>query len=431
MGSELQHAGKGFKSFLKTLTMTKTERTNSINRNVVEYKPCDADAFFNPAHGVYNALVSGGDPEIRTSVMVSQAICAVQNGFPVIILHEGNRQLEQELRSNFSGDDRYKEVSSSSPCFEPFYGLNDLEISNQILETAPKDYDIRFNVRYYVEGISAFLKTSGKPFSFKLLSTCPHDRIFDKVDNLKVQGKINDHEAQDIKAKLLMGQSENYKLDTFLAGLQMEIEPLMYGAKRGQRPLNIIAAIKSGSILCFDLVSVTNKLLFNIIIYQLKLALSRGMQYEIIIDSIPINSNESYKAYMGAPSDHICRTIAADDFYGMAGGDDKIFSAVAGDSAILIVMNHSAGHSAMKWAEFFGQYDKFEQSYSTSRGGSRKTLFSLVVSPNYNKTVNVNRNREYIVKPEEIMRMGNGEAYVQSAAIGELAHLILTVEKSL
>lgn len=426
MGNKLERDDKGFKSIFKAMTMTNTDRANSMNRSVVEYKPCAVDVFFEPSRGVYNALVSGGDPRLRTSAIVAQTLCAASNGFPVIVIHEGNHLLEQQLRRNFSGSGKYKEISSNSPCFEPFYGLNELEISNQILETAPKDYDIKFNARYYVDGIGAYLRASGKNLSFKLFSTCPHSMIFDKVDNLEIQGKISDHEAQEIKSKLMMGQSENYKLDSFFASLRMEMEPLMYVTKRGWQPLNIITALKNNSILCFDLSSVTNKLLLNTVVYQLKLALTRGMQYQIIIDSIPIDSNESYASYIRAPSDKVCKTIAADDFYAMVGGDEKLFSAVVGNTQTLIVMNHSSGHSATKWSEVFGQYDKLEESYSTSRGGSRRTPFSLMSSPNYNRTINISKNREYIVKPEMIARMGNGEAFVLSAALGQLCHLYLS-----
>lgn len=426
LGSELERADKGFIGILKAMTMTNTDRANSINRSVVEYKPCDVDAFFNPSRGVYNAIVSGGNPRLRTNAIVAQALCATSNGFPVIIIHEGNHLLEQQLRGNFYGSGKYKEISINSPCFEPFYGLNELEISNQILETAPKEYDIKYNARYYVDGISAYLRACGKTLSFKLFSTCPHSILFDKVDYLEIQGKISNDEAQEIKSKLMMGQSENYKLDSFLASLRMEMEPLMYVSKRGQRPLNVVTALKDNAILCFDLSSVTNKLLLNTVIYQLRLALTRGIQYQIIIDSIPIDSNESYASYIRTPSDKVCKTIVTDDFYAMVGGDEKVFSAVVGNMQTLIVMNHSSGHSAAKWAEVFGQYDKFEESYSTSRGGSRRTPFSLISSPNYNRTVNISKNREYIVKPEMIVRMGDGEAFVLSEALGQLAHLIIT-----
>lgn len=64
-----------------------------------------------------------------------------------------------------------------------------------------------------------------------------------------MQGKISDHEAKEIKSKLMMGQSENYKLDSFLASLRMEIEPLMYVSKRGKYPLNIVTALKHNAIM--------------------------------------------------------------------------------------------------------------------------------------------------------------------------------------
>ena len=426
LSNELERADKGFAGVLRAMMMTNTQRVNLMNRSVVEYKPSEVDAFFDPARGVYNALISGGDPRLRNSAIVAQAICSSLNGFPVVVLHEGNYLLEQQLRSTFSSSGKYKEISVNAPCFEPFYGLNELEISKQILETAPKEYDIKYNAKDYIDGISAYLKANGRNRSFKLFSTCPHSMIFDKVDDLEIQGKISDHEAQAIKSKLMMGQSENYKLESYFSSFKMEIEPLMYVSKKGYRPLNIIAALKSNSILCFDLASITNKILLNTIIFQLKLALTKGLRYQIVIDSIPIESNDLYSSYIRAPSDKVCKTISADDFYAMVGGDEKVFSAVVGNMQTLIIMNHSSGHSATKWAEIFGQYDKYEESYSTSRGESRRTPFSLMGSPNYNRTVNISKNREYIVKPEMISRMGSGEAFVLSAALGQLAHLILT-----
>lgn len=426
MGNELQRSDKGFAGVWKALTMTSTDRANSINRSVNEYNPCSVEAFYDPQRGVYNSIVSGGNRSVRVRAMQAQAECAVQNGFPVVILHEGNRELENQIKMTFSGSGKYKEISNRNPGFEPFYGLNELEISNQILETAPKDYDIKFNARYYIEGVSEYLTKSGKHLSFKMFSTCPHALIFDKVDDLRMQGRISDAEEQQIKSKLMMGQSENYKLDTFLASLQMEMSPIMYVPHQGHSPVNIISALKKDSVLCVDIASTSNKLLINTLVYQLKLALTRGLRYTLIVDSIPINANEMYASYIKAPTDKVCRMIASDDFYAMVGSDEKIFSAVVGDSQIVVVMGHTSGNSATKWAEVFGQYDKFEQSYSTSRGSSRRTPFSVFSSPNQQRTVNISKNREYIVKPEAITRMGHGEAYVLTAARGELAHLVLT-----
>lgn len=425
MSNELQRADKGIAGFLKSLTMTNTDRANAANRSVIEYHPCAVDAFFEPNRGVYNSVVSGGENRIRVNALVAQAICAVENHFPVIVLHEGNHELESQLRSTFTSSGKYSEISSRTPSFEPFYSLNEIEIANQILEAAPKEYDIRFSARYYIEGVSEYLNKSGKHLSFKLFSTCPHALLFDKVDDLRMQGRITDAEEQEIKSKLMMGQSENYKLDTYMASLKMEMSSLMYVPGSGQQPTNIIDALNHQSVLCIDVTSATNKLLLNTLIFQLKLALTRGFRYTLLVDSIPLNANESYANFLKAPTDRICTMISSEDFYSMMGGDERAYATLIGNSQITVVMSHNSGSSATKWAEVFGQYDKYETSYSRSKGSSRRTPFSIFASPHQSSSLSISERREYIVKPEAIMRMGYGEAYVLTAARGELAHLIL------
>ena len=36
---------------------------------------------------------------MRVKAMAAQAICAVKNNFPVVILHEGNYELEDQIRN--------------------------------------------------------------------------------------------------------------------------------------------------------------------------------------------------------------------------------------------------------------------------------------------------------------------------------------------
>lgn len=425
LSNELQRSDKSFAGFLRSLAMTDRERLNAANRGVVEYQPCSVNAFFEPNYGVHNAVVSGGENIMRVNAMLAQAICSIKNNFPVVILHEGNRELENKMRNTFLSSGKYVEISSRNPCFEPFFFLNELEIGNQIFESALKEYDIKFEARYYIEGISKYLKKSGKDLSFNLFSTCPHALLFDMVENLCMQGKITAAEEQEIKSKLMMGQNEIYKLDTYMASLKMEISSLMYAPQNGLQPVNIISSLNNGGILCIDMVSITNKLLFNTLIFQLKLALAKGLRYTLFIENIPLGANEMYANFIKASTDRICTMISSDDFYSMMGGDEKAFSTLLGNSELTVVMSHNSGNSAMKWAEFLGQYDKHEMSYSKSKGFMRRTPFSVFGGSNQSSSVNISERREYIVKPEVIMRMGYGEAYILTAARRELAHLIL------
>lgn len=428
MSDELQRADKGISGFLRSLMMTSTDRINAWNRGIIEYQPCSIDAFFTPDRGVYNAVISGGENKMRVKAMAAQAICAVKNNFPVVILHEGNYELEDQIRNVFGGNDKFVEVNNDTSCFEPLFSLNELEIANQIMETASELYDMGWKARYYIEGIGEYLKKSGKNLSFNMFSTCPHAQMFEKVENLRMQGGINDIEEQQIKSKLMKGQSEIDKLDTYMASLKMEMGDLRYIPGNGQQPINIISALNDAEIICIDIASAMNKLLLNTLVFQLKLALSKGIRYTLIVDSISLNANEAFANYLKAPTDRICTLIAADDFYSMVGGDEKAFNALMGRCQIAVVMSHTSGNSATKWAEIFGQYDKYETSYSRAKGSSKRTPFSLFASPYQNNTVNINERREYVVKPEKIMRMGYGEAYVLTSARGELAHLILNDE---
>lgn len=55
-------------------------------------------------------------------------------------------------------------------------------------------------------------------------------------------------------------------------------------------------------------------------------------------------------------------------------------------------MGHTAGHSATKWAEVLGQYDKYEEIYLRSQGRSKRIPFSLFSSPNYQNSVSISKN---------------------------------------
>lgn len=427
MSNDLQKRDQGFKGMFRTLFMSPTDYANEMNRSITNYDPNTIDPFFDPSRGVFNTIVSGGDTRVRNSAIVAQTTNAIHNNFPVIILHEGNSRLERDLRTNFQRTGHYQEISTSSPAFEPFYKLSALEITNLIMETAPKDYELKQEARYYIDGIAQVIKKSGKNLSFKMFVTCPHALMFDRVTTLQQQGTISDAEAQDITSRLMTGQLEKLKIESFLSNLKMEIEPFLYQSHCGYKPVNIFSSIKDGQILCFDIASVTNSFLINTLVFQLKLALTRGLPYVLIVDSISTSGNENLSKFLMNQSDKISTMLCADDFYSMVGSDEKIFSALVGNSPNLVIMSHSSNQSAIKWSEVFGQYDKLEQSFSKTKGGSKRTPFSLLSSPNYSNQVTTSKAREFIIKPEQITRLGQTEAYILSAARGEVAHLHIVV----
>ena len=421
MSGELERADVGFGGFFKSMLMSNTARANSNNRGIAEYKPCAISSLFDVNNGVYTAVVSGGDPDIRNKAIIAQTECAIGNNFPVVIIHESNDRLNYQLENAFGSNGRYVEISQDNPCFEPFFGLNPMELVNQIIETAPKSLDIKHVLRYYMDGLVSYLNAKKKHASFKMLSSCPHAFIFDKVDDLQMNGLISDGEAQTMKSKLMMGQSESLKLDAYLSTFEMEIQPIRYMTGYKAKPTNIFSALTQQKIVSMDIGSSVNEISMNTIAYQIGLAQKRGMRFVLIIDSISVGSNEAFSKLLKTPNKSCPRTIVSEDLYAMAGGDEKLFSAIVGDSGIMIVMRHSSGQSATKWAETFGQYDRYDETYSNSTGKSREP-FKLFSSTNRNSSVSISKSRAFIVQPEVISRLGSGEAYVMSAALGHCGH---------
>ena len=96
---------------------------------------------------------------------------------------------------------------------------------------------------------------------------------------------------------------------------------------------------------------------------------------------------------------------------------------MTGNSQIFVVMGHTSAKSAEKWSEILGRYDRYDESFSYGKG---VTPFSLFPSPCQIRAVSTAGRSEFVVKPEQITHLDRGEAYVLTAARGELCHLYLT-----
>lgn len=421
--TELKRADGGF---FQSLIMPRTERVNKGNRGINEYKPNQIEAFFPDGSGVGNMLISGGIPKVRNAAICAQIGNAINNGLPVIVLHEGDHYLERIIRNFLSGTNYYEEISQSRPTFEPMYELSGLEISNEIVQSTPKEFDMKFNVKYYLDGVADFMNRIGKNTSFHMYLTCPHMEIFDKVDNAQMSGRISDDAATKIKSKLMMGQSENLKLESALANFEQEMSSIMWRNGSSYPPVNIISSIKRKKVLCFDVVSLSNQMLANTIVYQLKLALTKGMPYVLILDSLTLGFNEQFKDFVQMNSNNVALMISSDDLYALTGGDDKLFDTFVGNSPLTFILSHKAGNSAKKWADVIGQYDAWIESYSTNYG-TQSNPFQIFSSHSRGRSTSQQKNREYIVKPERISRMNDTEAFVLSRYRNETAHIQLLI----
>ena len=399
------------------------DRMNQGIDGVVNYKSCSVENFFESQYGTINTIVSGGSDDIRFKVLRAHIAIAINDGFPVIVLHQGNPYIGSRLRNEFGGVVETNIVEIGSACYDPFYDLDGGAISELVMGAAPKSFDIKHNAKYYIEGVVELLKKSKKKPYFNLLATCPHTTLFDKIDDLVGKNQISDSDGQEIKSKLMIGQSESVKIESYFYTLQTQIQPFLYRTKSREKPVNVRKNISNKELLVINIGNIANELYVNVLIEELKRAIAYGSSAAVVLDSISIVGNDKLKELIMGLSGQVRFTVIGDDVVALSGSDEQLFTTLVGRAKKIVVLSHNAGTSAVKWSQVFGEHDKQEQSYSVSKGGSYNSPIPFMASPNYNKQVNYNWKREYIVKPEKIMNLGYGEAFVYSGDINELAHV--------
>ena len=399
------------------------DRMNQGIDGVVNYKSCSVENFFESQYGTINTIVSGGVDDIRFKVLRAHIAIAINDGFPVIVLHQGNPYIGSRLRNEFGGVVETNIVDIGSACYDPFYDLDGGAISELVMGAAPKSFDIKHNAKYYIEGVVELLKKSKKKPYFNLLATCPHTTLFDKIDDLVGKNQISDSDGQEIKSKLMIGQSESAKIESYFYTLQTQIQPFLYRTKSREKPVNVRKNISNKELLVINIGNIANELYVNVLIEELKRAIAYGSSAAVVLDSISIVGNDKLKELIMGLSGQVRFTVIGDDVVALSGSDEQLFTTLVGRAKKIVVLSHNAGTSAVKWSQVFGEHDKQEQSYSVSKGGSYNSPIPFMASPNYNKQVNYNWKREYIVKPEKIMNLGYGEAFVYSGDINELAHV--------
>lgn len=399
------------------------DRMNQGIDGVVNYKSCSVENFFESQYGTINTIVSGGSDDIRFKVLRAHIAIAINDGFPVIVLHQGNPYIGSRLRNEFGGVVETNIVDIGSACYDPFYDLDGGAISELVMGAAPKSFDIKHNAKYYIEGVVELLKKSKKKPYFNLLATCPHTTLFDKIDDLVGKNQISDSDGQEIKSKLMIGQSDSVKIESYFYTLQTQIQPFLYRTKSREKPVNVRKNISNKELLVINIGNIANELYVNVLIEELKRAIAYGSSAAVVLDSISIVGNDKLKELIMGLSGQVRFTVIGDDVVALSGSDEQLFTTLVGRAKKIVVLSHNAGTSAVKWSQVFGEHDKQEQSYSVSKGGSYNSPIPFMASPNYNKQVNYNWKREYIVKPEKIMNLGYGEAFVYSGDINELAHV--------
>ena len=202
------------------------KKNDQISRGVTEIKQSNYDQLLPAGSNAENMIITGGNKLIRANWIAQITANSYAQGYPVIIIHGGNDYLKNALMSKISSSS-LDFIDENTPLYEPFYKQTSKEISKFLIDSATTDYDLKKNAMYYINGMCDFLHFKKIKPTLSSFNKCPHMHLFDKIDGLVLNGCITDVQGQEIKSKLMMGQSEQIKIEALINDLYDQFAPIL------------------------------------------------------------------------------------------------------------------------------------------------------------------------------------------------------------
>lgn len=399
-------------------TIRNIEKNNELRRNITRYDPSDIEGFIERDANVGSYIISGGNINYRAKAAASVAACSLEQNIPVVIIHEGDKTFESDVTYATSFTNNKVIITSNTAVYDPLYNRTNNEICNLILNSCNQSLKINASGQQYILGLAEFIKSKNIPPYCEMFVSCPHDEIFEKIDESEQKGFLNNNDATKIRNELMQGQTERASIQSFFSQLSYQGMGIISNKGNRNSAVNIKTAVKHNGLLMMDIGSSTNEILINLVVNEIKEVLASGKQIMLILDDININSNELLSKLIKSISTRCLTTFVSTDVYSMLGADEKLFYAFTANACKCIIFSHTSGATCNKWSELLGYYDVDKVSQNIALNQNYQWGYS---SGNSN-SISVSTNREFIVKPEEISRMKPNEVFILDRNAKELAH---------
>lgn len=395
---------------------------NENNRGIKKYRPSAIEAFFSPTEPLGNVLISGGTQELRNRAVIGALNCALNNSIGVVVLHVGNKMLESIIEQRYQNSVVF---NYQNAIYEPLIGLSNDEIIRIIQNSATKLCEINSGGRYYIDGVTDFIRSKNISPYCEMYMTCPHLELIDRVDDAEYKGHISSALAQRIKTSLVQGQAQRSDVENYFNLLRHQAQGLLSNRYNLSLATSLRSVVKRNGIAVVDVGSNTNDLLINLLICDLMGAANSGRRFAIVVDGLTITSSERLEQCIKNSGNTIYTVFSSEDVYAALNADDNLFASLVGKSLKTIIYKHTSGLTCGKWAETIGYYEKKEVTDTYTSGSNYQSMFTIIPGKVNTNTMNINLKREYVVRPEEISHMSKDEAYIIDSVNDELAHTFI------
>ena len=261
----------------------------------------------------------------------------------------------------------------------------------------------------------------GKKPYFSGFANCPYFKLSDHITTRLNSGAITQDVADKLNSFLLTGQSECPKIDTFFNDMKSQIDYLSAPDPKSVNAASVLSAIKKKQILCIDIRSSSNVMLLELIVNSLIIAMNRSYDFSLMVDEVAFVNNDMLKNTVCQKSNHH-NIIVSKDLYALTGGKEDIFSTIIGEAEKTVLFAHSSSISCEKWSKYVGEYDKLDVFYSHNSTWSQSSKWGYSSSDGQAEKF----KREAKVKPEQINRLSQNEAFIYDHATKSLIQTVIT-----
>ncbi len=400
--------------------LQRVSKENNNNKNITYCPPTRIEDFFDANDCISNIAFSGANQYLRNRALKCTIQNAVNQGYGVVVLHQGNTELESELKYITSSITVFNRTSSN---YEPFIGLSNSEIFRMVQDSAVQCCDMKGASKYYLEGVTEFIRGKKATPCCHMYITCPHLTIVDKVDTAETKGVLNSTVANKIRTLLVQGLDQRCDVENYFNILENQGRGLLATSKSLNRALNLRLLLKRKEVGIVDISSVNNRLILNLIMCDMMNAYNAGYPFLLVVDGISITSNVLLQQYVENSGYNSFSVISNDDIFASVNGNEKILFSVLAKTSKSFIGQHVSGQSCEIFAKHIGQYDKKEIDTSYMQTKQYQSMFSVIPGQMEGSGIHVSSKKEYRVTPDEISKMDYNEFYLMESKHNTLYHV--------
>ena len=365
-------------------------------------------------------IITGDQPHspYRNAVAVQLAKNALREGQPVIVLHQGNLDLVNRLAAAFG--ENLTAIGPGNNRYDPLRGYD----TGDVLDILTTD-DITPGGQWtpacttYLEGmllVARLILRREMPLSGLLaLARVSLSQLLSDVDGHTASGRITAEDGDHIRSCLSNGAAGQHTVRRHLEQLinQLRLVMVTDASLRGEDIWNAGLLARRGGVMSLDVSTVTSQASgYGLLLNDLNRAISMGATPCVILSDLPLRANDAltrFASYL-PPSLGLC--ISSNDLLAQAGGDQAVFTSLAGNSVCKVLFRIASGQTAAQWANDLGQYERLVPSTFSGRGGSRGSPFDIFPGESRTRGTNLAPQWDPRVPAQELMNLLSGGVFI-------------------